>query len=186
MSYENAARQQLRHKWWLRAVGILACLVVFITVYALVLPAITMEGTPTCGLEEHTHTDDCYEVQLTCTNTDPDHEHSDACYTKTVICGLEEHIHSDDCYSPAETLAADQEEPAELEETPAVDEADDDEDTQDADTAAEALAAPAPVLRAPLLGAGATDGSIMDGRDVSGANDWQIVSGQYVGRFVWM
>ena len=75
MSYENAARQQLHRRWWLRAVGVMACIVVFITVYALVLPAITMEGNPTCGLEEHEHMEDCYTAD------------------GVLICQLEEHTH---------------------------------------------------------------------------------------------
>ena len=33
---------------------------------ALILPALTAEGTPHCGIEEHTHTDECYENRLIC------------------------------------------------------------------------------------------------------------------------
>ncbi|MDR1247003.1 MAG: hypothetical protein LBK57_08260, partial [Clostridiales Family XIII bacterium] len=40
--------------------------VVLLVFYALSLPALTAEGDLTCGLEEHTHTDECYEYVLTC------------------------------------------------------------------------------------------------------------------------
>ena len=35
----------------------LACLVVFCTTYALILPAITLERPTYCGIKEHTHSD---------------------------------------------------------------------------------------------------------------------------------
>ncbi|MDR1135550.1 MAG: hypothetical protein LBL49_05170, partial [Clostridiales Family XIII bacterium] len=47
----------------LRLAGAAVVLLVF---YALSLPALTAEGDPTCGLEEHTHTDACYEDVLIC------------------------------------------------------------------------------------------------------------------------
>lgn len=33
----------------------------FCVVYALTLPAITLEGKTICGMEEHTHTEECYQ-----------------------------------------------------------------------------------------------------------------------------
>ena len=45
---------------WKNVVMTMAAVVVFCTVYALVLPAITKASDPICGLEEHTHTDGCY------------------------------------------------------------------------------------------------------------------------------
>lgn len=52
-------QRQKKRKRWYRAVSILSCFVVFCTVYALILPAITMEKQTYCG-EEHTHTLACY------------------------------------------------------------------------------------------------------------------------------
>ena len=52
-------QRQKRRKRWYRAVSILSCVVVFCTVYALILPAITMEKETYCG-EDHTHTLACY------------------------------------------------------------------------------------------------------------------------------
>ena len=48
--------QNRRRKRWQKTVSILACLVVFCTVYALILPALTAEADIYCGKEEHTHT----------------------------------------------------------------------------------------------------------------------------------
>ena len=39
----------------------LSCITVFSVVYLLIIPATTMEKTPICGLEEHTHGESCYE-----------------------------------------------------------------------------------------------------------------------------
>lgn len=54
-----------------------------------------------CGLEEHTHTSDCYENTLICEDTE--HEHTDECYEQTLVCDQTEHKHSDECLIAAET-----------------------------------------------------------------------------------
>ena len=96
--------QNRKHKRWQKAVSILACIVVFCTVYALILPALTAEGTPHCGIEEHTHTDECYENRLICGKEEGEgaHTHTDECYENRLICGLEEgegaHTHTEECY----------------------------------------------------------------------------------------
>ncbi len=57
-----------------------------------------------CGLEEHTHTDDCYEAVLVCTQEESEgHTHTDECYetVTTLVCTLEEsegHTHTEECY----------------------------------------------------------------------------------------
>lgn len=102
---ENRKRKRIRF----RILFALACIVVFATTYALILPAITMEKE-VCGIEEHTHTERCYEVtedvtetKLVCTQ---EHEHTDECYEtvtipgeKTLVCGKAEHTHTFDCLS---------------------------------------------------------------------------------------
>ena len=55
-----------RKKRWKKIVSVLACIVVFCTTYALILPAITMEQTAHCGTEEHRPSDACSERQLIC------------------------------------------------------------------------------------------------------------------------
>ena len=87
-------RRQLR-----RVVSLTACLVVFVTTYALVLPAITMERVALCGLEAHEHSADCYGRVLVCGKVESrEHRHSGACYQEALVCGKAVHIHSADCY----------------------------------------------------------------------------------------
>ena len=70
-----------------RFVSGVAAVVVFVTTYALVLPAITMEQNASCGIPEHQHTDACYEEQLVCGIPEGGGHHHDAsCYDKFLIC----------------------------------------------------------------------------------------------------
>lgn len=109
---EQYQKKHKRRKVWQRIVGGLACVVVFCTSYALILPAITMEQTAYCGMEEHEHTEVCYEKQLICGYdeaaeagsdlTTVGHVHEDSCYEEQqiLICGLEEsagHVHDASC-----------------------------------------------------------------------------------------
>lgn len=107
MQVAQYVKQSHRRDAWRKFVRVMACIVVFCTTYALILPAITMEQTHNCGLEVHSHGEDCYktvEVQeLVCTQTDAAHAHTDGCYgsvqQEQCICALEEHMHSDQCLS---------------------------------------------------------------------------------------
>lgn len=111
---EKYKKSKRRTKLWHRIVSVLACLVVFLTTYSLILPAITMTKTAYCGFEEHVHGPKCFETRLVCgygsdaassensVDFDTIHEHTDECYEtqNVLICGLEEtpgHIHSDQC-----------------------------------------------------------------------------------------
>ena len=76
-------RDKARLKKWKRITLALSCVVVFCVVYALTLPAITLEGKTICGMEEHTHTEECYQDDK-------------------LICGKEEHQHTEDCYEKEE------------------------------------------------------------------------------------
>ena len=70
-----------RRSFFRRFVSILACVVVFCTTYALLLPAITLEKTAACGIEEHQHDDSCYENKLTCGLKETEgHSHTEDCY----------------------------------------------------------------------------------------------------------
>ena len=106
---EKYIKEHRFHKRWHRAVMLLSAVVVCCTVYALILPAITMERT--CQLPEHTHSDACYTQlsgdtlsakdtpdapdALTCTNTDADHVHTSRCYgTWVLTCGMKEPTHT--------------------------------------------------------------------------------------------
>jgi len=84
-----------------RIVSITAAVVVFITTYALVLPAITMESEANCGIPAHQHDDSCYEDRLICGQVEsPGHQHTDACYSlsQSLICTETEHQHDDSCF----------------------------------------------------------------------------------------
>lgn len=104
-------RKNGRHRRWRRAFSGMAAVVVFITTYMLILPAITMENQAICGMAEHTHTDACYEMQLVCTQEEtPEgtdvHVHGPECYEQQQVltCTKQEgegHVHSDACYGYA-------------------------------------------------------------------------------------
>ena len=82
-----------------RFVSGIAAVVVFVTTYALVLPAITLEQNASCGIPEHQHTDACYEERLVCGLPEgQEHHHDASCYDKILICGQEVHVHSPECY----------------------------------------------------------------------------------------
>ncbi len=57
---EKYARQRKKRSVWKRTVAALTCVVVFITTYMLILPAITAEKQTYCGNEEHEHTLQCF------------------------------------------------------------------------------------------------------------------------------
>lgn len=97
--YESRRR---RRKCWKSVVTALACVVVFCTTYALILPAITMENTAYCGLEEHVHGEECWQTNLICELTEEEteeHIHREDCYEEMFICELEEHAHEIICYA---------------------------------------------------------------------------------------
>lgn len=112
-SERNVTGTHEKRRRWRRAVFVLACAVVFCTTYALILPAITLSAEPKCGLEEHTHTEDCYETRLVCGQAEdpetdpagsaevagPAHVHTDACYEQVLTCEQPEHTHTDACWS---------------------------------------------------------------------------------------
>lgn len=64
---------------------------------------ITMVNEPICGVEEHTHTDECYEDVLVCgLEENEEHTHGPECYEKVLTCGMEEHIHTASCFTDEE------------------------------------------------------------------------------------
>ena len=106
---EQYARQNQRRHIRNRFVQILACVVVFCTTYALILPAITMEKMQ-CELEEHTHSETCFKkiveepaVSSVCTYESLGiHEHTSECYDSehNILCGFADYVvheHNDDC-----------------------------------------------------------------------------------------
>ena len=116
---EQLNKKHRRKRTWYKILSMPICLVVFVTTYALILPAITMESTPDtyCGKAEHVHTDDCYEhsgtpahKEIQCTaGADLGqgeyivHRHDSFCFDDSgeLLCTLteqDEHVHTDTCY----------------------------------------------------------------------------------------
>lgn len=86
-----------------RIISVTAAIVVFVTTYALVLPAITMEADAQCGIPAHQHDDSCYSEELICGKVEsPGHHHDESCYdvSTVLVCETEEHAHSveNGCY----------------------------------------------------------------------------------------
>ena len=90
---------------------------VFCTTYALILPAITMNRETICGIEEHIHTEECYQEQETVPQTvlvcSPEHvqlhTHTETCYDDSgrSICGYADfvlHTHDEGCYDNSGVL----------------------------------------------------------------------------------
>lgn len=78
--FKNLIKDKTRTKRWRKVLLCLSCVVVFWTVYALILPAITLESKK-CNIEEHTHSAECYSE------------------SQELICGKEEHVHTSECTS---------------------------------------------------------------------------------------
>lgn len=82
-----------------RIACVLGCVVAFVTTYALILPAITMEQTAFCGIEEHIHDESCYQRQIEkyemiCDAGSQLHVHSSECYHEdgSIICGQADYV----------------------------------------------------------------------------------------------
>ena len=101
-----------KRRTWSRIINLfLGCAAALCTVYALILPAVTLERAPVCGLEEHIHDETCYaqgapavQNMLVCS---PErlgiHRHTDSCYDSNheLICGYADfviHTHDSSCY----------------------------------------------------------------------------------------
>ena len=116
---EELNKKHRRKRTWYKILSVPICLVVFVTTYALILPAITMESTPDtyCGIAEHVHTDACYEFpgtpahkEIQCTAGENlgkgeyiIHKHDSFCFDDNgkLLCALPEqgkHVHTDACY----------------------------------------------------------------------------------------
>ena len=110
--FRNIMEKVYRQKPWNRAVTTIAAVIVFITTYMLILPAITLTPELICPYEEnHVHTEACYREtmvqRLACPYAGTQdviilHTHDAACYLDGVlVCPLPErkgHTHTGECY----------------------------------------------------------------------------------------
>lgn len=106
-----------REKWWKVIKMILAVCVAAFTVFQLILPAITLEGT-VCGMEEHLHSETCYQTVenvetqtvMNCILDEQQiHTHHEECYNAEgiLICGKADdviHSHDTNCYDAENNL----------------------------------------------------------------------------------
>ncbi len=126
---EARIQESNRRRIQMMALAALAVVVAVATVIALIAPGVGMtQGSLVCGIEEHTHTDACYELVLTCNELEAEeleaeldaealegeepeakkHEHTDACYERVLVCEKTVHEHSDGCYEAEEVQAVEE------------------------------------------------------------------------------
>ncbi len=100
---ELSKQQKKRRKIGV-AVTLLVVLVIGSVVGVLMQYGVAMTGDAKCGIEEHTHTEECYTDELVCGQEEGEgHIHTDECYEmiQELICGQEEseeHAHTEECY----------------------------------------------------------------------------------------
>ena len=93
---EKYVAQRKRRMRLFKTVTALALVVAICTSYVLMMPGLTMAAETYCGLEEHTHTADCYVDELTCLISERE---ATTVFTDIMRCSFEPHRHSSDCYN---------------------------------------------------------------------------------------
>lgn len=79
---------------------VLSIIVASSVFWGLKLTGISMAGDALCGIEEHSHDEECYVDSLICeSDENEEHQHIEACYEQILACETEEHIHTTVCYS---------------------------------------------------------------------------------------
>ncbi len=110
-------KKHKKRRWLYRTLSAAGACAVFWTTYALILPAITMENEPFCGLIEHEHDESCYTVseirKFICMDEFTGEEmvyhlHNEFCYHEdgTLLCILPEYVpheHTDECWQIVES-----------------------------------------------------------------------------------
>lgn len=112
MNYNNDNLEQLNKKQrkrhlWMRVMSVLMCITMFVTTYALVIPAVTMDvdEAAKCGFVHHKHSAECYDDNGALTCGLIEHEHDMSCFVTAkepypYYCGhYYEHTHTDECYT---------------------------------------------------------------------------------------
>ena len=107
-------KKKQKRSIWRKLVRVMACLVVFFTTYALILPVITLEQNYVCGKEEHVHTEACSLTSegllIPCTGGSLGvHTHGGTCYGAdgSILCGYSDrliHTHDELCFDAAGEL----------------------------------------------------------------------------------
>lgn len=109
LNLEKMKRAKTKHLRMISILLVLSLLVSLDVFWVLRRTGITMAGDAACGIEEHTHTDECVKLEFLCGYTDEVHVHGEDCYMvslketegETVLtCDLTEvpHVHTEVCY----------------------------------------------------------------------------------------
>ncbi len=108
----NVKNSRYHKQKWKLVTAILSLFVVFATVSALVLPAVTLNKSE-CLLQEHRHTSECYETAESQFECSYDklcvHQHTKECYDEqeNIVCGFSDfviHSHDSLCYKGDELV----------------------------------------------------------------------------------
>ncbi len=103
--FENERKEK---RIWKEILVVLSVVVAAVTLAALTLPGIALDHI--CGLEEHTHGEECLsEKTKTLSCKEEIHEHTEECYNEygILICGKADfiiHVHSELCYDAESNL----------------------------------------------------------------------------------
>lgn len=112
---EKHKRYRLRRRRLIIIFPIIAVTVAILVFWWLKLIGITITGDVFCGLDEHTHTEECYSIEYVCEaeaadNTETEtsqeegpseettHIHTEECETRLLVCTTPEHTHSSECF----------------------------------------------------------------------------------------
>ena len=59
---QNFLKNHEKHKKYIALLLVLSIVVSFAVPFSLIMPAVSMTGELICGMEEHIHSDECYEL----------------------------------------------------------------------------------------------------------------------------
>lgn len=99
---ERLDKLEYERKRFMRVTSILMVFSVVVSIWVfwvLRRPGITLVGDADCGIEEHTHSDECFSRVLLCEQTEENHVHDDSCFGEQTDCTKKEHVHVIGCYS---------------------------------------------------------------------------------------
>jgi choice-of-anchor A domain-containing protein/LPXTG-motif cell wall-anchored protein len=100
--------ERISHSKYSKKVGAAVAIAgLAITTFVLMQPASTQQQQPSCGIEEHTHTGNCYASILECDPLEDVHVHNVSCYDDehNLVCGKADfilHTHDINCYNEKE------------------------------------------------------------------------------------
>ena len=84
---KQCVRDRARRRVLIALLAICAALVAGGVAYEMIKPAITVTAQPICGMQEHVHSQDCYESHLVCgLEEGPEHTHEESCYATVLVC----------------------------------------------------------------------------------------------------